>query len=141
MYRTILCAVGLGSRERAEHLLLTARSLLEPEGRLHVVHGVERFPSRDAQCPDGWAIAVIAEAEQKLLTLCEALSIEGEVKVRAGRASEAILAIASEVGADLIVLSAHRPDLLDHVLGSTVDYVVRHARCSVLIDRDAQHLA
>jgi nucleotide-binding universal stress UspA family protein len=37
--------------------------------------------------------------------------------------------------ADLIVVAAHAPDILDRVFGSTVDHIVHHAKCSVHIDR------
>jgi hypothetical protein len=56
--------VGLGSLERAEHLVHTAQALLDTDGSLHVVHVVERFPSLVSQGPDDWAVSVIDEAEK-----------------------------------------------------------------------------
>ncbi|MDL2398324.1 universal stress protein [Rhizobium mayense] len=135
MYKTIICAVGLGSRERAEHLLRTAQALLDTDGSLHVVHVVERFPSLAKQNPDDWAISVIDEAEKKLSLLCKQLSIPALIHVRTGRAADTILAIATETKADLIVVAAHAPDVLDRVFGSTVDHIVRHAKCCVHIIR------
>ncbi len=134
MYKTIICAVGLGSRERAEHLLRTAHSLLEPRGRLRIVHIVESVPS-SRQGPDEWALAVIGEAEENLALLCKRLAIPASVDVRTGRAADTILTIATEIKADLIVMAAHSPDILDHVFGSTVDHVAHHAKCSIHIDR------
>ncbi|MDK4741275.1 universal stress protein [Rhizobium sp. LEGMi198b] len=135
MYKTIVCAVGLGSRERAEHLVRTAQSLLETDGSLHVVHVVERFPSITSQEPDGWAVSVIDEAEKKLSQLCKQLSVPALIHVRPGRAGDTILAIAAEVKADLIVVAGHRPDVLDRVFGSTVDQIMHHAKCCVHVDR------
>ncbi|MBB5576065.1 MULTISPECIES: universal stress protein [Rhizobium] len=135
MYKTIVCAVGLGSRERAEHLVRTAQAFLEADGTLHVVHVVERFPSVVSQGPDDWAVSVIDEAEKKLSQLCKQLRVPALVHVRAGRAADTILAIAAEVKADLIIVAAHKPDVLDRVFGSTVDDIMHHAKCCVHIDR------
>ncbi len=135
MYKTIVCAVGLGSRERAEHLVRTACALLNTDGTLHLAHTVERFPSLVTQGPDDEDVSVISEAEEKLSQLCRQLSVPALVHVRTGRAADAILAIAAEMRADLIVVAAHAPDILDRVFGSTVDHIVHHAKCSVHIDR------
>ncbi|WP_454854571.1 universal stress protein [Rhizobium binxianense] len=139
MFKTIVCAIGLGSRERAEHLLRTSQALLATDGNLHVVHIVERFPSFAVQAPNEWTIGVIRDAEQKLSTLCKQLSITAIVHVRTGRAAETVLEIAEEVSADLIVMADHRSDILDHVFGSTVDRIAHHARCSIHIDRLPDH--
>ncbi len=135
MYKSIVCAVGLGSKEKAEHLIHTARMLLDTDGTLHLAHTVERFPSLVRQGPDEWAISVIGEAEEKLSLLCRQLSVPALVHVRTGRAADTVLAIAIETKADLIVVAAHTIDVFDKVFGSTVDHIVHHAKCSVHIDR------
>lgn len=134
MYDRVMCAIGLGSRERAEHLLHTSQALLKPNGQLTVVHIVERFPSGH-ESPDEWAVSVIGEAEEKLNALCRRLGITATIDVRTGTASKTLLIIAKERKADLIVLATHASDILDRIFGSTVEYVIRHAECSVLIDR------
>lgn len=138
MYTRIICAIGLGSRERAEHILQTSYSLLAPGGELTVAHIVERFPAGQ-QSPDGWAISVIGEAEEKLSALCKRLDIPAFIHVRSGPASRTLLKIADEREADLIVVAAHVTDIFDRIFGSTVDHIVRHARSSVLIDRIAKN--
>ncbi|GES40763.1 nucleotide-binding universal stress UspA family protein [Rhizobium sp. ERR 922] len=135
MYRSIVCAVGLGSKEKAEHLVHMASQLLDADGTLHVAHTVERFPSLVRQGPDEWAVSVIGEAEEKLSLLCRELSTPALVHVRTGRAADTILAIAAETKADLIIVAAHATDIFDRVFGSTVDHIVHHAKCSVHIDR------
>ncbi|MGM4984404.1 MULTISPECIES: universal stress protein [Rhizobium] len=135
MYKTIVCAIGPGSKERAEHLLRTAHALLDADGTLHLAHSVERFPSLGTQGPDDRAVSIISEAEEKLSQLCRKLPMPAPVHVSTGRAADAVLAIAADVKADLIVVAAHEPDILDHVFGSTVDHIVHHAKCSVHIDR------
>lgn len=134
MYARIICAIGLGSRERAERLLRTSQALLTPGGELTVVHVIERTPSADVS-PDNWAVSVIGEAEEKLNALCKRLGITASVDIRMGTASKTLLIAAKENKADLIVLATHASDILDRIFGSTVEYVTRHAECSVLIDR------
>lgn len=134
MYDKIICAIGLGSRERAERLLRTAHALLSPEGELTVAHIIDRFPSGH-ESPDEWAVSVIKEAEEKLGALCRRLGIAASIEVRPGTASKTLLTIAKEKKADLIVLATHNSDILDRIFGSTVEYVIRHATCSVLVER------
>lgn len=137
MYDRVMCAIGLGSRERAEHLLRTSHALLKPNGQLTVVHVVERFPSAH-ESPDEWAVSVIGEAEEKLNALCRRLGITALIDVRTGTASKTLLIVAKERKSDLIVMATHASDILDRIFGSTVEYVIRHAECSVLVDRAAR---
>jgi nucleotide-binding universal stress UspA family protein len=58
-----------------------------------------------------------------------------ELLRRPGHAAEQIVRVASEVGADLIVLGHKGHFLRDHLLGSTADRVAEHARCPVMIVR------
>jgi len=139
MYDKIICAIGLGSRERAERLLRTSQALLSPGGELTVAHVIERFPS-GRESPDDWAVSVITEAEEKLDALCRRLGITASVDVRMGTASKTLLTVAKEKKADLIILATHTSDIIDRIFGSTVEYVIRHAECSVLVERaDKSH--
>lgn len=57
--------------------------------------------------------------------------------VRTGQPFEKIAHTASSLGADIIVLTTHGYTGLTHVLlGSTAEYVVRHADCPVLVVRE-----
>ena len=139
MYDKVICAIGLGSRERAERLLRTSNALLSPGGELIIVHVIERLASEHGS-PDDWAVSVIKEAEDKLDALCRRLGIIASIEVRTGTASKTLLTVAKEKKADLIVLATHVSDILDRIFGSTVEYVIRHAECSVLVERaDKSH--
>ena len=48
-------------------------------------------------------------------------------------------AYAKEIGADLIVMTSHRPAMRTYFLGSNAGHVVRYAKCSVLVVRDEIH--
>jgi nucleotide-binding universal stress UspA family protein len=60
--------------------------------------------------------------------------IQVETALEAGHAGQQICARAQDYNADLIVTSTHGTTGLRHVLlGSTAEYVVRHATCPVLV--------
>ncbi len=53
-----------------------------------------------------------------------------------GTIYQEILGCAEKIGADLIVMASHRPDLQDYLIGPNASRVTRHANCSVLVVRD-----
>jgi nucleotide-binding universal stress UspA family protein len=62
------------------------------------------------------------------------------VQVAIGDPADAIVRIAQEIGADLIVMGTHGRTGLQHVfLGSVAEKVVRHSPCPVLTVRDREH--
>lgn len=56
--------------------------------------------------------------------------------VAKGSVYECIIKTAKEVNADLIIMSAHRPELKDYLLGPNAAKVVRHSNLSVLVVRN-----
>jgi nucleotide-binding universal stress UspA family protein len=65
-----------------------------------------------------------------------AFTMPCEVKVTAGDPADAIVRVATELEADLIVMATHGHTGLQHVLlGSVAEKVVRHAPCPVLTIR------
>lgn len=62
--------------------------------------------------------------------------VPAEAQVVQGSVYEAIIEKAKKIKADLIIMSAHRPDLKDYLLGPNAARVVRHSDCSVLVVRE-----
>lgn len=56
--------------------------------------------------------------------------------VTTGTVYESIIGMAKKLKIDLIVMSAHRPELKDYLLGPNSARVVRHSDKSVLVVRD-----
>ena len=56
--------------------------------------------------------------------------------VAIGRTFREIVAAAKKLDADLIVMSSHRPELADRLIGPTADMVQRNTTASVLIVRE-----
>jgi nucleotide-binding universal stress UspA family protein len=55
---------------------------------------------------------------------------------RHGTVYEQVLKVAEELGADQIVVGAHRPAVSDFLLGPNTARIVRHATCSVNVVRN-----
>lgn len=62
--------------------------------------------------------------------------VNTDARVEQGTVYESIINTAREVNADLIIMSAHRPELKDYLLGPNAARVVRHSDCSVLVVRE-----
>ncbi len=63
-------------------------------------------------------------------------TIEVQHIVTTGTVYESIINTAKKIDADLIIMSAHRPELKDYLLGPNSARVVRHSNRSVLVVRD-----
>jgi len=57
--------------------------------------------------------------------------------VAQGPVYECIIKTSEKIDVDLIVMSAHRPELKDYLLGPNAAKVVRHSKRSVLVVRDS----
>ncbi len=52
-----------------------------------------------------------------------------------GRVHTQVIEAADRLGADLIVMGSHKPELTDYILGPTAQRVVSHAKQSVFVVR------
>jgi nucleotide-binding universal stress UspA family protein len=137
MYSKIICAIGLGPREKAEHMLRRASELIDSDGQIVLVHVLESVPHYVAQSlPSSFELSWMQDAEEKLKSLCTRLDAQALLVVRAGRTAPTILTIAREQGADLIIVGSHIKDVTDMFFGSVVDHIAHRATCAVLIDRN-----
>lgn len=81
---------------------------------------------------------IVNEALERLNQIVSDNTPEGmsvDTIVRHGTVYEQILQVAEDIGADQIVIGAHRPQISDYLLGPNTARVVRHAKCSVNVVR------
>ena len=142
MYQHILLAIDLAGGESWKKSLQTAVELCQADGAtLHLCTVVPDFGmSVVAQFfPDNYEEDVLAQVKRDLHAFSKN-NVPPDVKVQHiilhGTIYEEILEAANRVKADLIVLSANRPELSDYLIGPNAARVVRHASCSVLVVRD-----
>jgi nucleotide-binding universal stress UspA family protein len=134
MYKTILVPIDLSHPEQGSKTLGIARQIGGEGSRvvaLSVNPDVPAFVA--AELPEGLLEKNLSTSRAELEVLSDRAA--AEAKIRSGHPSTKILECAEEIGADLIVIASHRPGLLDYFLGSTAARVVRHASCSVFVDR------
>ncbi len=86
------------------------------------------------------AVDKVVEETRKKLHEFTGEHIPDDVKlqhiVTSGTVYESIINAAKKINADLIIMSAHRPELKDYLLGPNSARVVRHSDKSVLVVRE-----
>lgn len=141
MYKNVLVPIDLSSEahiEQGKEMIAVAQKLAESDAKIVLLNVVERVPSYvEAELPKNILANSIEYARKTLEGIKNAAGIDGVVEIRTGRAHTAILEAADEDKVDLIVVASHQPGLQDYFLGSTAARVVRHAKCSVHVFREA----
>jgi nucleotide-binding universal stress UspA family protein len=129
-----VAAVDFGdSSERAAR---EAIELLEPGGKLHLVHvlGPINFtPMADS----AWRVEYEAAVERSFAALIERLGIERSrvtTMLLKGVVADAVIRYANSVDADLIAAGSRNAGLFERItIGSTPADLLRASRCSVLV--------
>jgi universal stress protein F len=137
MYGRIIVPVDLEQVEQGRALLKRAMSLLDAGGEIRLLHVLEEVPGYiAAELPGDISERRRAEAMVELRAMIDPKDeIRITPEVRRGPASAQILQAAEDSGADLIMIASHKPGLRDYFIGSTAARVIRHAACSVLVER------
>ena len=136
MYKRIVVPVDMGQMEKGEKILAKAQALLDQGGSVVLVNIVETVPSYlTIDLPADFIDVSVKDAQDKLAALDAKFSASAKQIVRVGSPAREIMEIAESEGADLIIIASHRPDFTNYLIGATADRVVRHAKCSVLVDR------
>lgn len=136
MYAKILVPVDLSNADKAERMVRKAEALLDQGGQIVLMNVVEDLPNYLAiDVPMDIIENAIRDAKSQLAVLKEKSARISSTEIRSGAPAREILAVAEETGADLIIIASHTPDFTNYFIGATADRVVRHAKCSVLVDR------
>jgi len=136
MYKKIIVPVDVGALEKGEKILAKATALLDAGGEIVLLNILEDMPGYLAiDLPVDLMENALNENKAKLVQMKEKLGVAAKVEIRSGAAAREILAAAQEHEADLIIVASHTPDISNYFIGATADRVVRHAKCSVLVDR------
>jgi len=88
--------------------------------------------------PADYDVVAERDATEKLGVLAATAKAHGataETVVRLGSVYTEVIEEAKAWGADLIIVSSHRPSMSTYFLGSNAAQIVRHALCSVLVLR------
>ena len=136
MYKTILVPIDLTDSEKSKPMIEIARLMGNSVARIILVNVIDYVPAYVAsQVPREILDKTRENAVEELKALASAAGIKPDIEVQSGAAHNAILDVAQELEADLIIVGSHKPALQDYLLGSTASRIVRHAICSVLVVR------
>ncbi|MBO3759337.1 universal stress protein [Ciceribacter sp. L1K23] len=136
MYKKIIVPVDCGQLDKGEKILRKASALLDAGGEIVMLAVVEDMPGYLAiDLPVDIVENAIKDAKAKLVELKEKTGIAARVEIRNGAPAREIIAAAQEHGSDLVIIASHVPDFGNYFIGATADRVVRHCKCSVLVDR------
>jgi nucleotide-binding universal stress UspA family protein len=140
MYKKILVPVDLADPALAKPAIATACEMARASGgSIRLVNVLPMTPVMLAEyVPPDFDVQQRKTAEEQLTAItgdCALESSRVSGVVRQGGIYHEVLEEANAMGADLIVMSSHRPAMRTYFLGSNAGHVVRYARCSVLVVR------
>ncbi len=140
MFKNLLVAVDLEHDTHVDALLRIASDMATAQGaKMHLLHVIPSAPAVVSQfLPESYETMASEKVEQDLTALAAKVDLaEGTatISVRFGNVYQEILAYADKIGADLIIVASHKPNVGDYLLGTTASRIVRHAPCSALVVR------
>jgi nucleotide-binding universal stress UspA family protein len=140
VYESIV--VGTDGSETAQRAVSAATRLAKELGAsLHVVSAFEPLRGvKVAGAPEGetnvWAVAPDSRVQavvEEVASSCRIVGVDVTPHTVTGDPADALLEIAREMHASLIVVGSRGMHGMNRVLGSVPNKVSHHARCSVLI--------
>ncbi len=142
MFREILVPIDLNALPASAKQVETAIELAQKhKANLHLLSVIPDFGMSivGSSFPANYEAQAEHDARQRLEAFGKA-SIPENVPTSAhiahGSVYRQIISTADTRRIDLIVMSAHRPELSDYLLGPNAARVVRHAKQSVFVVRD-----
>lgn len=140
MFKSILVPIDLADTDLAKPAIDTAATLAKTyDGVVKLLNVLPMTPVMLAEyVPADFDTQQRQSSEDALAIVARESGIEAKrisSVVRQGGIYHEILEEAAEIGADLIVMTSHRPAMKTYFLGSNAGHVVRYATCSVLVVR------
>lgn len=141
MFRSILLAVDINDAASARRVAEAGVRLARDHGAaLHIINVIPDFGmSIVGAYFSADQTKKMVEDERKRMEKWAAAEMPEDVPydltVLKGHIYDNILKTADRIGADVIVLGSHKPELEDYLLGPNAARVVRHAKQSVFVVR------
>ena len=139
MYKKILVPIDPAHGEVGGRIMAVAKLLADKDGELVLLTVTEPIPAYVAnQIPPELLQSNRDKALDQIRGMAEGAGVDhGTIELREGSPSTIILEEAQRLGCDAIILGSHRPNYSDYLIGSTAARVVRHAQCTVVVERSA----
>lgn len=142
MFKHILVPVDIAEPELARSAIAAAVELANAsQGTIRLINVLALTPVMLAEyVPPDFDLQQRKVNEEALADIARSVPLESSRVsgvVRQGGIYHEIIEEAKAMPAELIVMSSHRPDMKSYFLGSNAGHVVRYAKCSVLVVRNA----
>jgi nucleotide-binding universal stress UspA family protein len=135
MYKNILVPIVFDEEHDTASAFEVAKVLADEGASFTVMHVLDDLPGYAAcHIPAEVMASSRKDIENALASAAEALP-NAETVLLSGHAGRQIVGQAATKGADCIVVASHIPGLENLFIGSTADWVVRHAKCAVHVLR------
>lgn len=135
MYKNILIPVVFDHKDGIRKALSAARLLADKDAQVTVMHVLEAVPGYVSSQISDDILENRRKESDRLLNETTAELDGARAKLVSGHAGHTIVNYSSENDIDCIILSSHKPSVMDFFIGSTASRVVHHAACSVLVVR------
>jgi universal stress protein G len=140
VFKHILVPIDLAATDLVKPAIETALSLARvSNGDIRLLNVLPMTPVMLAEyVPPDFDAQQRQSAEEALAIIAQEAAIDRAhitFAVRQGGIYHEVLEEAKAFGADLIVMTSHRPAMKTYFLGSNAGHVVRYAKCSVLVVR------
>lgn len=139
MFKTIMVPVDLAHANRMERATTAAADLAKHYGATLIYVGVTApTPSPIAHTPQEFARKLQAYADDQAAKHGHQASAHAMVSHDPTiDLDDTLLRAVGEIGADLVVMASHIPNVADHIWPSNGGYIASHAKSSVFIVRMA----
>ncbi|MEO0752371.1 MAG: universal stress protein [Pseudomonadota bacterium] len=135
MYKKLLVPIVFDDDHDTQASFKAALTLADSDAAYTVMHVLNAIPAFAAsEVPDALLTKMADKTSKDLEAAAEALPGADTVLV-SGHAGRQIVNHATSHENDCIVIASHVPGLENVFLGSTADWVVRHAKCAVHVIR------
>jgi len=135
MYKSIVIPVSFDATKNTDAALKAAQALGREGAAFTLLHVIEELPGYYARYIPEEAFSTNRGKVQKDLDALASKIPNANTCLLEGHSGRDIVSWSKANGADCIVLASHKPAFSDLLLGSTAQYVARHAGCAVHIVR------
>jgi len=142
MFKNIVIPVDLSDKQSIKAVLPPALNFVNAfDAKIYLVHIMPDFGMKTLEeyLPRNW----MKDQKQKYRDLFGELiakyvpeGVDVEFRVGRGAIYDEVINYSEKVNADLIMLSAVRPQFKDYMLGPNASKIVRHSSISVMVIRD-----
>lgn len=142
MYKKIIVPLDLADKQSTKAVMAPALELVKAFGsELHLINIIPDFGIKLVYdyLPKNWVSDQQIKHTKQLQDITKLYipqEIEAKHYVGRGAIYDEVINYSSKVGADLIIISAVRPQLRDYMLGPNASKIVRHSLISVLVVRE-----